>query len=50
MIGCIGKAADDTLHIDTEEMDDVRWVDKPTLLKAIEDSKRPDTPYQGIMS
>jgi NADH pyrophosphatase NudC (nudix superfamily) len=47
MIGCIAKATSDTLHMDESEMDDVRWVGRDQLKKAVEDSKRKDTPYQG---
>ena len=48
MIGCIAKAASDTLHMDQSEMDDVRWVSRDQLQKAVEDSRRTDTPYQGL--
>lgn len=48
MIGCIAKATSDTLHMDESEMDDVRWVTRDQLKKAVEDSKRTDTPYQGL--
>ena len=48
MIGCIAKATSDTLHMDESEMDDVRWVSRDQLQKAVEDSKRTDTPYQGL--
>ena len=47
MIGCIAKATSDTLHMDESEMDDVRWCTREQLKKAVEDSKRMDTPYQG---
>ncbi|DBB08850.1 TPA: hypothetical protein ACH3X3_007500 [Trebouxia sp. C0006] len=47
MIGCIAKATSDALHMDESEMDDVRWVGRDQLKKAVEDSKRKDTPYQG---
>ena len=47
MIGCIAKATSDTLHMDESEMDDVRWVSREQLQKAVEDSRRTDTPYQG---
>ena len=48
MIGCIAKATSDALHMDESEMDDVRWVSREQLQKAVEDSKRTDTPYQGL--
>lgn len=48
MIGCIAKATSDALHMDESEMDDVRWVSRGQLQKAVEDSKRTDTPYQGL--
>ena len=48
MIGCIAKATSDALHMDESEMDDVRWVSRDQLQKAVEDSKRTDTPYQGL--
>lgn len=48
MIGCIAKATSNTLHMDESEMDDVRWVTRDQLKKAVEDSKRNDTPYQGV--
>ena len=47
MIGCIAKATSDALHMDESEMDDVRWCTREQLKKAVEDSKRMDTPYQG---
>ena len=47
MIGCIAKATSDTLHIDESEMDDVRWVTKDQMKKAVQDSSRMDTPYHG---
>lgn len=49
MIGCIAKATSETLHMDESEMDDVRWVSRDELQKAVEDSKRTDTPYQGML-
>ena len=48
MIGCIAKATSDALHMDESEMDDVRWVNRDQLKKAVEDSKRTDTPYKGL--
>lgn len=48
MIGCIAKATSETLHMDQSEMDDVRWVSRDQLQKAVEDSRRTDTPYQGL--
>lgn len=48
MIGCIAKATSNALHMDESEMDDVRWVSRDQLQKAVEDSKRKDTPYQGL--
>ena len=49
MIGCIAKATSETLHMDESEMDDVRWVSRYQLQKAVEDSRRTDTPYQGML-
>ena len=47
MIGCIAKATSNTLHIDENEMDDVRWVSRDQLRKAVQDSKGMETPYHG---
>lgn len=47
MIGCIAKATSSTLHVDETEMDDVRWVSREVLQKAVQDSQRMDTPYHG---
>lgn len=47
MIGCIAKATSTTLHVDETEMDDVRWVSRELLQKAVQDSQRMDTPYHG---
>ena len=47
MVGCIAKATSDTLHMDESEMDDVRWITRDQAQKAVADSRRTDTPYQG---
>lgn len=43
MIGCIGRALGDELHMDGEEMDAVRWISKDDLLKAIQYSSASDS-------
>ena len=47
MIGCIAKALDDTLHVDGDEMDDVRWVTKEAAQKAVQYSSLSDSSATG---
>ena len=47
MIGCIAKALDDELHMDGDEMDDVRWVTKQDAQKAVQYSSLKDSSSAG---
>lgn len=47
MIGCVAKALDDTLHVNTEEMDDVRWVSKQAARQAVLYSSSSDSASAG---
>lgn len=42
MVGCIAKAKDDTLHMDDTEMEEVRWVSRADVSKALERSSAAD--------
>ena len=50
MIGCMAKAKSDTLHMDDTEMDDVRWISKADVKKALERSSAADNPLIGKTS
>ena len=47
MIGCIAKALDDKLHVDGEEMDDVRWLRKDAVQMAVQYSNVSDNVIAG---
>ena len=47
MIGCMAKAKSDALHMDDTEMDDVRWISKADVKKALERSSAADNPLIG---
>ncbi|KAK9805210.1 hypothetical protein WJX72_006176 [[Myrmecia] bisecta] len=47
MIGCVAQATSDALSMDPDEMDDVRWIAKADVRKAVETSGQPDNPYLG---
>ncbi|KAK9812320.1 hypothetical protein WJX73_001978 [Symbiochloris irregularis] len=47
MIGCMAKALDDTLHVNEEEMDAVRWVTKQEAQTAIQHSSVNDVASSG---
>ncbi len=47
MIGCMAKAKSDALHMDDTEMDDVRWISKADVKKALERSSAADNPLTG---
>jgi hypothetical protein len=47
MIGCIAKAKSDELHMDDSEMEEVRWVSKADVSKALERSSGKDNPLVG---
>lgn len=49
MIGAIAKAKSDTLHMDDAEMDEVRWVSRADVAKALERSSAADNPLTGDM-
>lgn len=39
MIGCMGRAKSEELNVDYEEMDEVRWVDRQSLKRALDVAK-----------
>lgn len=47
MIGCVAKAKSDELHIDDSEMEEVRWVSRADVSKALERSSSTDNPLVG---
>jgi NADH pyrophosphatase NudC (nudix superfamily) len=47
MIGCIAKAKSDELHVDDSEMEEVRWVSRADISKALERSSGKDNPLVG---
>ena len=47
MIGCIAKAKTDTLHMDDTEMEEVRWVSRADVAKALDRSSSKDNPLTG---
>ena len=49
MIGCIAKAKCDTLHMDATEMEDVRWVSRADVAKALDRSSSKDNPLTGAV-
>jgi NADH pyrophosphatase NudC (nudix superfamily) len=38
MIGCVAKATNDELHVDRSEMDEVRWIHRDQVAKAVQSS------------
>ena len=50
MIGCIAKARCDTLHMDDAEMEEVRWVSRADVAKALDRSSSKDNPLTGAIS
>ena len=50
MIGCIAKAKSDELHMDDSEMEEVRWVSRADVSKALERSSGKDKPLVGEAS
>ena len=47
MIGCIAQAKSDALHMDDTEMEEVRWVSRADVAKALERSSSKDNPLTG---
>ena len=47
MIGCMAKAKSDSLRMDDMEMEDVRWISKADVKKALERSSAADNPLTG---
>lgn len=45
MIGCIAKATSDTLDVDFDEMDAVRWVTREEAARAVSASLGRTDPY-----
>ena len=45
MIGCIAKATSDTLNVDFDEMEDVRWVTREQAARAVSASQSRKNPY-----
>ena len=42
------KAEDHEVHMDTMEMEEVRWVPKADVLRALELANSPQSPFQGM--
>lgn len=47
MIGCVAKALDDTLRMDGDEMDEVRWVSREAVRTAVQQSSDSDSVITG---
>ena len=47
MIGCIAQAKNDTVHMDDTEMEEVRWVSRADVAKALDRSSSKDNPLTG---
>ena len=47
MIGCIAQAKSNTLHMDDTEMEEVRWVSRADVAKALDRSSSKDNPLTG---
>lgn len=47
MIGCVAKATSDELHVDSSEMDEVRWIHRDQVAKAVQSSSNADNPLLG---
>lgn len=48
MIGCVAKATNDELHVDRSEMDEVRWIHRDQVAKAVRSSSSHDNPLLGM--
>ena len=44
----VAKAEDHEVHMDTTEMEEVRWVPKADVLRALELANSPQSPFQGV--
>jgi len=48
MIGCVAKATSDELHVDTSEMEEVRWIAREQVAQAIQSSSDRDLVTAGM--
>ena len=48
MIGCVAKATSDELLVDRSEMDEVRWIHRDQVAKAVQSSSNRDNPLLGM--
>lgn len=48
MIGCVAKADSDNLQVDQSEMEEVRWIPRDQVAKALTRSAGANNPLLGV--